>query len=1653
MRFRFTLFGLLIACQVLFSQEGKVLSGTDQQPRDGFIKQQLDQMMLTHGIKQSIQPFEVVEDLSGLSGFRNTVEEASFVRLKQREIGQLIQFKPKTLTLPITLGDGTVLELELYEKSVFSDDAVIRTQDGDLFAPQANVHYRGVVKGHPGSLAGLSFFPDEVIGVVSTPTHGSVVIGLLEGQRDIHVIYKTDHLDAPQDFTCGVDSESHEPHDLPHEDLLGGARALDECIRVYIEADFALFQNKGGTQQVINYVTGIFNNVLIIYNNEQINAEISEIFVWTTMDNYSRSSSSTALNQFRTARQNFNGNLAHLFALGGNGLGGIAYVNVLCSKPSAFAYSNISSSFQNYPTYSWTIMVVTHEMGHNVGSNHTHWCGWAGGAIDNCYQTEGGCPQGPAPNGGGTVMSYCHLTNFGINLTKGFGPLPGNLIRSRVQNAQCLFECSGLCDNLTADFTITHTSCKENNGIIEVDPSGGQSPYTVNIGFGFVQQTIFTDLEPGIYTVIVRDNNDCEAEFQIEIEPSVRPEFTISAVNTSCGEENGIIEITVFEGNPPYEYNIGFGPTNQNAFFDLAGGTYNILVSDGAGCTNTAVVVIDPSDPLLADLEIRHTTCGNRNGRVTINAFGGTPPYRYTFNGIYRQSPVFDSLQAGNYSFEIVDFYNCVFTVPVTINPSTGIVATASTIPASCGGANGSVTVTVTQGFSPYTYSLNGQSQPGNTFHDLAPGAYTVVVTDSTGCTRAVQATVGTSGTLNLSADIEHAWCGENKGAITIIPLNGEAPFSFDFGNGMQPENRIENLAAGMYSVMVVDSTGCEGNISVEILTSPSVLASAVSTPSSCTVNDGTILISASGGTPPFVYAVGSMESPDPLFEQLAAGMYWVSATDSLGCADGLWVTVASASGLTAAVTTSAANCGEDDGEAVVEASGGTSPYTYDIGLGPQNDGIFPNLPAGQYQVLVTDAANCSFLTVFTIEGFGPILVEVAEEDTRCGLDNGRVEATVSGGNGMYTYFINTVEVPGPVFENLPAGQHVLKVTDSAGCETSVSFTIESSSAMTVNTVVTFSSCENPNGSIEVNVSGGYPPYVFNIGQGPQAQNRFLGLNAGNYRLVITDSLGCEQVRDLVVGNDGFKPVASYRSILNGHEVIFVNTSRGNPETSQWDFGDGNTSNAFNPRHTYDELKSYRVCLTVTNTCGESTLCQDIDVNGARDCIANDSLALVALYESTKGEEWTEKWDLSTPINTWYGLTFDPSGCLTRIHLEDNQLDGELPVEIGNFLTLQYLNLSKNKLVGIIPESFGNLVTLEDCLLAQNELEGNLPSSVAEMQSLGHLNVSHNRLSGELPTAVYDAANLQFLHLGHNAFRGTMNSDLGKLGKLIYLDLSDNQLEGSFPDVWPAMKRLQYVYVDNNQLSGELPAAIISADSLKALWLSGNAFTGIPDFTSQTRWQDDAASGIRWENNRLTFTHLMPNKPVLDVLINRTYAPQAKVYKDTLIQLVTGQELTLDIEVDKGVPGVEYLWFRNGVFLYSSSEPVLTITQAQLSDAGLYHCELRHSDLPQLTLVSHNIVLDVTTSTYATQSGIGLRLAPNPVYGGTSVRLIWEGEAAAQNLWQVTFSDLRGNVVRRDQIMPGAVSEITVPAIPGLYYLTLRSEALGVVVNRKIVVY
>lgn len=404
--------------------------------------------------------------------------------LNKETLHSIMSNHPEALTISIPY-HGETITLELYQQSVVSNDLTVKTGNWETQPYTAGIYYRGIIQGVPHSLAAISFFDQEIIGVIAHPGWGNLNLGRLErpGNSTDYTLFN-DNLLPPLPFAdCPI--RKVEGPEKPQEyfpDNVAG------CVRIFFEADYALFVNKGSVSATVNYVSGFFNAVSTIYGNESVSIAISQIYVWTTPDAYSTSSSGTALDEFVAFRSNFDGDLAHLTALGGNGLGGVAYLNVLCSNSSNYGYSNINANFNSYPTYSWTVNVVAHELGHNFSSNHTHWCGWAGGAIDNCgptagypFETPPTCTTAPTPPaGGGTIMSYCHL-NVGVNLANGFGPLPGNAIRNGTTSALASGCISSTCPTYTcaAPTALTVTAITVNSATIGWNTIGGASSYKI----------------------------------------------------------------------------------------------------------------------------------------------------------------------------------------------------------------------------------------------------------------------------------------------------------------------------------------------------------------------------------------------------------------------------------------------------------------------------------------------------------------------------------------------------------------------------------------------------------------------------------------------------------------------------------------------------------------------------------------------------------------------------------------------------------------------------------------------------------------------------------------------------------------------------------------------------------------------------------------------------------------------------------------------------------------------------------------------------------------------------------------------------------------------------------------------------------------------
>ncbi len=384
------------------------------------------------------------------------------------DIGLALSLRgPGFISVELPGDDGTMI-LDLERVQVTTDDFKISTASGVGPAGAPGVHYRGMIRGVPGSLAAISVFADEVMGLIND-TRSEFVLGRLQDRKDAwHVFYNVRDMRRANPFNCDT-REDGEPYH--HDQLIVSANDRTvRCVRYYWEVNYPIFQDKGSIINTINYVTGLFNQSAILFDNDGIDVTLSEVFVWDVPSPYVQTATGELLTQFGVTRTSFNGDMAHL--LGYAGGGGIAWLNTLCSSQTRLrmAYSDINSNYSNVPTYSWSVEVVTHEQGHNLGSKHTHACAWNGDAtaIDGCGPTanviyaEGSCPTGPVPTSavGGTIMSYCHLVGAGINFNNGFGPQPSAVIVNAVNAATCLTTCGTSCDPpgyLTA-FSITTNS-------------------------------------------------------------------------------------------------------------------------------------------------------------------------------------------------------------------------------------------------------------------------------------------------------------------------------------------------------------------------------------------------------------------------------------------------------------------------------------------------------------------------------------------------------------------------------------------------------------------------------------------------------------------------------------------------------------------------------------------------------------------------------------------------------------------------------------------------------------------------------------------------------------------------------------------------------------------------------------------------------------------------------------------------------------------------------------------------------------------------------------------------------------------------------------------------------------------------------------------
>lgn len=372
---------------------------------------------------------------------------------------------------------------------------------------------------------------------------------------------------------------------------------MARCVRIYIEANYDLFLDKGTVANTTNYITGLFNQSATLFSNDGVSVSISEIFIWNTPSPFTGNNSSQLIEQFKTFRTNFNGDFAHLLSLQGDS--GLAYTQALCNRSLAYAFSPIHKTFSNIPTYSWTVGVFTHETGHNLGSPHTHDCVWNGNntAIDGCGTVAGSCSQPGFPAAGGTLMSYCQLQNVGINFNFGFGPQPKNLIVNRVNAAACLSDCGGGCTSSSISFGQTV------NGTLSTSDCASEGKYYDTFTFNGTagQQIAVSQNSAAFDTYLSLLNSNGQIIAQND--------------DGGGGTNSRIPETSGFFTLP----STGSYTIRTSSFLAGAAGTYSVNLST-SGCPITA---ISPGQTLNGSLTTSDCVFPNTSRYADIYSFNG----------------------------------------------------------------------------------------------------------------------------------------------------------------------------------------------------------------------------------------------------------------------------------------------------------------------------------------------------------------------------------------------------------------------------------------------------------------------------------------------------------------------------------------------------------------------------------------------------------------------------------------------------------------------------------------------------------------------------------------------------------------------------------------------------------------------------------------------------------------------------------------------------------------------------------------------------------------------------------------------------------------------------------------------------------------------
>lgn len=678
----------------------------------------------------------------------------------------------------------------------------------------------------------------------------------------------------------------------------------------------------------------------------------------------------------------------------------------------------------------------------------------------------------------------------------------------------------------------------------------------------------------------------------------------------------------VMDGNPGNNFGDNNGTNNCDWTFCwsvktlpvnacIQGASLNIAINtlgDGeSGSWGSLACTQDPISNFFATLSccqaptvnVTNPPCANQNtGSATAQGVGNSPwDYVWanaagvtilTQNNVAGSSTI-NNLAPGNYTVSVTDNSGCTSNSAFSITAPASFSAVMNTTNLTCNGnQTGTANVVVNGGSPGYSYAWSPAGS-GNNPSNLGAGNYTVTVTDANGCTTTASGTITQPALLNASVTVKtNVTCnGGQDGDITVTTVGGTPAYSYSWSNGAAG-NFIGGLGAGVYTVTVTDNNGCTGFMTVAITEPTAIVLNLSSTNASCGNANGSATVNALGGTPPYSYAWSPSGGSAALANNLTAGGYNVTVTDSRGCTSIGNVVVSNSSGPTASISASNdVNCfGDATGSATVTVSGGTAPVSYSWTPAGGNGPVAANLTAGNYTVTVSDGSGCTSSAAVIISEPSQLTASItANTPVSCSYENdGSLTAQANGGTPGYSYAWSGGSV-NATDNNLLPGTYTVTVTDANGCTTSLQATVLAPAVLQASiSNITPASCNGgADGSAAAQAVGGTPPYSFLWSNGA-ATALNSGLAAGTYTVTATDANGCTSVTTAVVTSPSplvlnLSSTGSTCGSTNGTASVLVNGGTG-PYTYSWNPTGGTGTVANNLASG-----NYSVVVTDANGC------------------------------------------------------------------------------------------------------------------------------------------------------------------------------------------------------------------------------------------------------------------------------------------------------------------------------------------------------------------------------------------------------------------------------------------------------------------------------------